>query len=264
MVFAWNDFIVHHPDSWAPVVISGNARKGYVRLSEADGASIQVRWEGGRRADHERILSQYLRLLERDARRRKVEFRSEMRADAVPPTYRYEGLMKGHGIVIDDTARKRTILAELTSEPGVRRPRSLQNLVEVVEVASETDWARWAMFGLDLSLPRAFRPVRRRLLAGRTVFEFRSRTAKLIAERWAFAEELIRSKGLASWASAVVGVPERAIEPIDSHRAVFTHRKWPLLPPLRGLVKVDSEANRINVLTLRSLTRLEPEWSWIN
>jgi hypothetical protein len=257
LIFAWEGFSLRHPDDWAPVTITGGRSEGYVRIASTGKLACQVRWKHASSApDLSRRLETYLDRLRADARKAKgkLETHTETEPDAL--SYQYGGFANGRGRIFYDAATQRVFFVELTSTKADRLGTPFRD----IESSFETGPERWAVLGLDFTLPGELKVERKNFLSGRTTLVLGNRGVTVEAQRWGFGEQLAAKHGLTPWSMAALEMKGAAV--FEQEDRVALERTG--IFPTYGLVKLQKEQNQI--VTLKVKTRSpewRPTWDWL-
>jgi hypothetical protein len=261
VTFGWHGFSLEHPEDWAPVALSGHRREGYVRLGSPGRLSLQVRWKTlGKSPDLSLFLNDYFQRLRRDAKKAGVAFTSEKEPDGDGLAYGYRGATHGRGRIHQGPCG-RVFVVEVASTQN----DSLKNPLRLAtgRFRSGEDHDLWSVLGLRLTLPPELDVERREFVSGRTRLWFRNRAAAITAERWAFADELLKAHALADWARAVVGAEKATVE-AESCGLRLRWRSLPWQPPAEALVQHQPDANQLVIVTSRTRrSEWRPTWDWL-
>ncbi|MCH8273471.1 MAG: hypothetical protein IH851_01615 [Armatimonadetes bacterium] len=265
--FAWQGFSLPLSDEWRPAILSGGHREGYVRLEGEREDAIQVRWKAGRapRQLNQRVLK-YFGNLEGAARRRKLEFKGELDPnDDGSVEFRWRAGLKGYGRMWHDAGTNRVMLFERSGRAKDSFKQEARALWEALETFGSGLWP-WSVVGLSVRVPAHYRLESWKLLSGRTTLAFRGRGAKVAADRWCFASQLIARHGLTDWARAATGLSELVEERDGAVRLsgrpglLSRARRWEVV----ALVRHDPARNHLIVLHSEHAPGLGPEWEWLS
>ena len=261
-VFAWQGFSFEHPVDFAPLAITGTRREGYARLASAGKLNFQIRWKQTKKAgDLMPPLKEYLAKLERDAKKAKIQFRSEFDKTDGAITYRYTGVGQGRGKIFHNEACSRVFFLEVV---GARKDALLPAFRELsATFSSEGDLKneRWSIFGLSFCVPGQMSIEKKTFQAGRTELILRGRHARIVATRWGFGNQLIQRHGFEPWARAALSLHDAPVE-VQERGLAFTARG--ILRATYTLVKLDEAENQIVALQV-SCRRPDwrPTWDWL-
>ncbi len=266
MKFGYQGFSFDHPDEWEPVSLSGKLNQGYVRLANGQGGAIQVRWEPSKALpDLEAAAKNYIAQLRKDAKKDRVAFDSQLLDDGEQTTFQIQSAISRRGTLLHCAETKRTFIVEVSSPKRSNHERVLKPLIRSFQSGGEE--VLWAFLGLAVKLPKEFELTRTVLIAGRTGIELKSNRAKVTAERWGFAEDLIRAKGFAAWIEAVARVSGE-VEERDTEVSIVRRRPFPLSSK-KVIARLQPERNQVVWVMLESgigrnrLVPGMPVWEWI-
>lgn len=253
--FAWQGFSLPITDDWRPAVISGTFREGYVRLEGDRESVIQVRWKSSKpvKALNRRVL-EYFSQLEKTAKKSKRTFRSEI--DVIHDRfveYHWHAGAKGYGRMWFDPSAKRVLFVERSGRGTDSFKREARELFDHFESHTQ-EMLPWSLLGLSLSLPSHYVLSSFKLLSGRTTLHFKTRGAKLTAERWAFASQILAKHSLEDWAVSATGIKSEPT-PYESGLKLSRGRK-------SALIKHDEPNNQLLLLYAVHSPANEPQWEY--
>ena len=263
MRFAWYGFSLEHPDDWGPASISGDRASGYARLGDALGNGVQVRWATYKTQPFptERVES-YLSKLKKDHEKKRVAFRSHVEPGDERIRYSYQGSLWGVGELRISPSTKRVFFVEACSPESDRQSKRNRPVIDSFESDFES-LEPWAVLGLSVRAPAGLVVRQRGFFSGRTKLNLDGPGAKVLLERWGFAEQLVARHGLESWAREALAMKtaEAVVRPdqlaLRLPGAFFQ-------PDTEALVQVDAATNQIQLV--RVTTRKDewrPTWDWL-
>ncbi|MDX2064970.1 MAG: hypothetical protein SFX74_04425 [Fimbriimonadaceae bacterium] len=264
MSFAWYGIHLRVQDDWAPVAVSGDRTRGYVRLGSTTAYQVQMRWEVVRRApDLEQVIARYLDGHGKDARRKKIEFERDVHAlDDCRTSYRYQGVSSGRGVAQYHPGRKLVIWSEVVGQAGDSLVSAAQRHLGIRDIDDGDTWS-WRVLGLDCRIPREFELTKRRFVAGRTGLDFRLGPCDLSVDRWGMAASLMAKQPVEEWARAVLAAPRASVTAHD-HGLELNESRWFGFQWMTAMVTADAERNQLTTLQLRgSGKRTEASWDWL-
>jgi hypothetical protein len=261
LTFGWQGFSIEHPEDWAPVSLTGNRAEGYARIASPGRTCCQVRWKKIRQSgDLSAKIKPYFAKLQRDAKRAKQSFRSETEANDSGIVYRWVGAGQGRGALFFSESCSRVFFLEVV---GGRKDSLLPVFGSVQDSFHSADGERelWSLYGLRLSLPKGLRVEMQRFHAGRTTLVFKARGARITAERWAFAEQLVQKHGLEPWARASLNLPKAKLH--EAEQGLELSRGGVL--PVHALVAQQEESNQLVTVRVTGISKKwRPSWDWLD
>ena len=184
----------------------GDARKGSFILDDGEALRLQVSWEHVRkRVPVERLVERLLAKLGKRNRRGKAEIEIRRNVPDVTVPGR-EGecfeLVGGSSTYVMLSRCKRcdrVVVMQVTFLPGEDGEPVVRELFRSVTDHPVRGWVRWAVFGLDFSVPERFELHFADLQAGKISLGMVHGDLELKAVRVSLAELLTRDKGLDGW-----------------------------------------------------------------
>jgi len=211
------------------------------------------------RANLEGWLDAYFERLRRDARKARADLKIERETEDGQISYLYRGATFGRGRLFH--SGNRAFVLEAASSRSESLQSHLRRTVDTFAVDADAD--RWALLGLDVSLPSGLMVERKELLTGRTRLQLRAKGAQVEADRWGFADQLLRRHSLVDWSQNLLNAPKAEVSE-ETCGLRLTYRRSPLLPPFHALVQHQPDRNQLTVLVSRTRTaKWRPEWDWL-
>jgi hypothetical protein len=224
--FAWQGIQIETPRDWELGAVTGDRRKGYFRLDDAEMPRLEARWQAGAsgraalrsRLNEEPIAAVAERYLkEAGLAGPKGEKQVARHVDLQPPAGVDAEFFvtRGH-----PTPRNASPRGAGEEEPNavhmaVRcRDCGRVALLRLFCRRDEPDLAHlfssyrdhalggkmpWALFGLRFEVPKEYSLLRHSLRAGRVELEFACRRVRALAARVALAETVLRKESLLEW-----------------------------------------------------------------
>jgi hypothetical protein len=261
LIFAWEGFLLHHPDDWAPTTLSGDRGAGYVRIDSGGRLALQIRWKHSpNEVDLDARLESYFSSLRQGFAKNKQAFEPHVTRHGDRRVYKYSGGLQGKGVLFRDNDDSRVFFLELTSTS--RNDRMLNTLSDI-EASFEIGEERWAVLGLDVTLPGRLKMERKSFLSGKTLLQLSGRGVRVEAERWGFGDQLVAKHGLVEWARSAMAMPSATATEGEDAVALYTKGSLTSAPKY-AVVKHQRERNQLSavkVWTKRNDWR--PMWDWL-
>ncbi|MDR3691301.1 MAG: hypothetical protein P4L46_18115 [Fimbriimonas sp.] len=265
MTFGWQGFTLDHPDDWAPVTLTGSRSEGYVRVASPTRFSLQIRWQSSKSApDLNSVLQTYFDRLRRDAKSAKRPFTGDSDEKAGFVQYRYTSGQFGRGVLLYSPSCSRTFFLEAISTKNDSLLSISKKLLDSFKSTGVVEWERWALFGLDINLPYGLEVEKKVLQSGHTKVTFANKSARIEADRWGFAEQLIAKHGLEPWARSVMRFEDAEAE-VTSDSVLFRSSGSLIRKPTIALARVQLDRNQITTLAVYSRSvKWKPDRDWFN
>jgi hypothetical protein len=218
-LFAWQAIQVEAPRAWELGALTGDRRKGYFRLDDAEMPRLEARWQSG--AGPEPVAALAERYLKKAGLAGlKAEGNLERNVHLEPPACmdaeffvtRGEPALRSSATAAGQEEPNAVHMAARCRDCGrvallrafYRRDEPFQPVMARL-FASYCDHARggkvpWALFGLRFQVPEEYSLLRHSLRAGRVELEFSSKRALALAARVGLAETVLRKSSLLDWA----------------------------------------------------------------
>jgi len=215
----WQGITLKVPADWSLVGVSGDAKKGYLRVDGTIGSALEVRWSPVLGKAPELVVKarEFLATLEKSSRKSRTKFSSKIREEdggSVGFTWRGERL--GQGRLIHCERCDRVLIAQVISSPE----ENVSHLAPAIlgSIADHRDDGRvnWALYGLDFTVPEGYRIEKHSLMSGFLSLTFKNGLRSLVVERWGLAETLLEGCSIDEW------YRKDAVPDIKGYRLVFT------------------------------------------
>ncbi len=218
---AWEGILCEIPEEWSPAVLSGERRKGFLRVTDLQAIRMEIRWEPFRgKWDPDFVTRKYVRLLEKAARRKRIRIRigEETIGDAgdavliveEPAAVSYHRLMR--------MEEGRVVFARVETLP--KRDRKLaRRVLAGIRSAKRGDRELWEVFGLRFALRLGWTRRDQTLSTGvlRMDFADERNRRRLVLEQQSLGARIMKDRGPEGFLDAVVRSAEigRAGPPED-------------------------------------------------
>ncbi|MCX7924354.1 MAG: hypothetical protein N2554_00920 [Fimbriimonadales bacterium] len=203
-LIGWQGIRLHTPPDWFLKGYSGEWRDGFMQIGSPHSAEIDLKWTRSRRkTDLNYVLQQFLKQLERAKRKARQPFAGTIHpVDEHCIEFRWRSDERAVGRIQRDPEHHTILLIQLRSASKhdalfqLARP-----IFESVRVAPDEDgWVEWSLYGLQTAAPADFRLEKAQVLTGQTRLTLSRRHERLLIERIARAEQLMKGYELAEWA----------------------------------------------------------------
>lgn len=154
-----------------------------------------------------------------------------------------------------DEALGRVMFLERSGRNSDSFKREARELFETIQ-SHDAERMPWSLIGLSISIPAEYQLQSYKLLSGRTTLHFRRRGAKLTADRWAFASQLLAKHNFGQWAITATGI--KANPSFDGPKVRLSAGKR------TALALHDEDRNQLLVLNAVHSRNLEPQWDYFD
>jgi len=202
--FAWQGIQIETPRAWELGAVTGDRRKGYFRLDDADMPRVEARWESGKsRESPSAVADRYLKKagLAGAEADRKVERDVRLARPADVETEFFVTLGEPNAMHMAACCRDCRRVALL--RVFYRSDESLRPVMARL-FGSYRDHARggkmpWSLFGLRFAVPEEYALLRHSFRAGRVELEFGGQRTRALAARVGLAETVLKKSSLLDW-----------------------------------------------------------------
>jgi hypothetical protein len=201
---AWQGIQLQVPEEWFLNGFSGDWREGLLTISSPGRTHLDLKWVRTKaRSDLQLHLQQFLKRLERDARKQRARFSGTLEPDDNAGfRFRWSGLEHAVGRIQRCPECHCITLMQLRT---AARHEPLHTLASAIfdtlrDHPDEDGWVEWSLYGLRTAVPERFRLEKQAILTGQTRLVFRAGRERLLVERIARAEQLLKEWSLPEWA----------------------------------------------------------------
>lgn len=203
---AWQGIQLQLPNEWFLNGFSGDWREGVLTISSPGKTHLDIKWVRTKgRSDLHFHLQRFLRQLERDARKRRARFTGTIEPETEQRLrFRWSGHEQAVGRIQRCPKCQCITLMQLRTASRHEPLHTLAHAIfsTLVDHPDEQGWVEWSLYGLQTAVPQRFRLESHAILTGQTRLKFRAGRERLIIERVARAEQLMRGWSLQDWAQA--------------------------------------------------------------
>jgi hypothetical protein len=210
----WMGLTLHAPEGWSPVALSGEGERGHLKVTSPDTLCLEVKWERPKgTVSVPAALERYFDRLRRAARksRQELTIRERPKAlgnlrphDQAPIPYSWEADRRAVGCIWHCGVCNRLVIAEVAGERGDDLSVAAE-ILKGIRDHGEGGWNSWALYGLAVELPEAYRVEKQSLVTGHQRLLLRDRGSTVQADRWGLAEIALRGVSLREWYEAREG-----------------------------------------------------------
>lgn len=228
-LLGWQGYTAQLPTEWNPGKFSGKRNNGDLRVDDEDGTRFELRWEETQKTpDVEKSIANFLKQLEKTARKNGDEFRVDEKAHTVSKGRKRKEQVTsfgwigapdaltscGYGAAWSCPVCKRVTFAHVLGHSG-EKPDKIERLageiLGAMECHGEGGWDTWSAFDFQLEIPTEFELSRAQLLLNKIELEWvrprpnglygwGRRAERVRVMRFPVANVLLEGKSLAEWA----------------------------------------------------------------
>ncbi|MBV9866322.1 MAG: hypothetical protein JO316_13300 [Abitibacteriaceae bacterium] len=233
-LLGWQGLTVTLPSDWNLKTFGGDATKGDLRVDDADGPRLELRWEKPQKGiDLARSVTLFTEQLVRQAKKRGEAFQladnprllsKARKRKAQLENFGWVGergdvlLGQGWGVAWQCADCGRVVVAHLIGR-GLEKQDKMQRLATEVfsslECHSSGGWQTWSVFDLQLDIPEEFHLKRAKLLLNRLELEWvKARPAtplgwtqtdqRIALQRIPIANVVLENESLVDWTQRTI------------------------------------------------------------
>lgn len=202
----WQGITVSVPEDWYPAALGAERASGYLRVQNADGLAVEVKWFTPKNTvDLERELTKYRKTLGKASKKRHAEFEwrdkpkvpaRESRPDKNRRFFGWRSDTQALGVIWYCRTCSRVILAQVVMPLDEDATSLASHILNGIEDHGDDGLEYWAVYGLGISVPKGWSLDKHQLMAGYTMLQFRRRDRVIRAERWALANVALKDASL--------------------------------------------------------------------
>ncbi len=198
---AWHGISLKVPADWSVVGVSGDEKKGYLRVDGPVASALEVRWSAaaGKPPDLMAKGREFLSTLDRGSRKKNVKFASKIKQEGDKVAFQWKADRLGQGRLAHCAKCDRVMIAQLVSPRDEDVSKVAQVVLNSMRDHRDDGWTTWALYGLEFAVPRGYNIEKHTLMSGYLSLAFRNRAKRLVVERWGLAATMLGDGQLADW-----------------------------------------------------------------
>ncbi|WP_184203567.1 hypothetical protein [Armatimonas rosea] len=217
-LLGWQGFTLSVPEGWELSGFSGSFDEGYLRVDDGREQGLELKWatepkKTKKPLDVEVRAESYLASLSRAAKKKKLEFESELtplprgvqRTERTGFGFKWTGDKKAFGALWHCKETRRVVIAQVIGDRSGRK--GLAGVAESILASienrdAEPGWRLWSLFDLTLELPSRYQLASQQLMNVYLRLSLADGMDKIGIEQWAVANVARRDAYLDSWVEA--------------------------------------------------------------
>ncbi|MCX8053305.1 MAG: hypothetical protein N3B12_05820 [Armatimonadetes bacterium] len=198
---AWHGISLRVPTDWSLVGVSGDEKKGYMRVDGPIASALEVRWStaGGRPPNLMAKGREFLSTLEKGARKKPFKFTSKIKQEGDAVRFEWKADRIGQGPLAYCAQCDRVLIAQMVSPRDEDVSKIARVVLDSMRDHRSDGWTSWALYGLEFAVPKGYAIEKHSLMSGYLSLAFKNRGKRLIVERWGLAETMLGGDSLADW-----------------------------------------------------------------
>jgi hypothetical protein len=216
--FAWQGIQIETPRDWELGAVTGDRRKGYFRLDDAEMPRLEARWQAGTTRDSvQAVADHYLKKAGLAGAKAGQNVERNVRL-ARPAGVEAEFFVtRGDPTAVHMAARcrdcRRIALLRVFRRPDESLQPVLTRLFDSYRDHARGGKMPWSLFGLRFQVPEKYALIRHSIRAGRVELEYAGKRVRALAARVGLAETVLRKSSLLDWVKKDSTGPWPACDP---------------------------------------------------
>jgi len=198
---AWQGISLKVPADWSLVGISGDEKKGYLRVDGPIASALEVRWSSaaGKPPDLLAKGREFLSTLEKSSRKKSVKLASKIKSEGDSVGFQWKADRLGQGRLTYCPKCDRVLIAQVVSPRDEDVSKIAQVMLNSMRDHRDDGWTSWALYGLEFAVPQGYTIEKHTLMSGYLSLAFKDRAKRLVIERWGLAGTMLGDGALADW-----------------------------------------------------------------
>lgn len=201
---AWHGVSVTVPADWSLVGVSGDDKKGYLRIDSPIASALEVRWSAAQGKAPDLMVKgrEFLADLEKSCRKNKIKFDRKIRPDSDDPdtvVFSWRADRVGQGFLRHCRKCDRVMIVQMLMDREEKVSHLIPAILSSLRDHRDDDRTDWGLYGLEFTVPRGYRIDKQSLMSGYLSLSFKHGASTLVVERWALASTLLASDSLQEW-----------------------------------------------------------------
>ena len=211
-VRAWEGVLVKVPPEWDIAAISGERKKGYLRIDDHKAMPrVELKWQQSRGfVNIEEVIENYLKDLQKkrsageadiDVNRNisLVSNREMKKRDLTSFSWKSE--ISGYGAAWYCDECERVIVVQVMTRPDEDGKAIAAEIIRSIEDHPDRGWVTWSTYGLQVQTLERFSLTEQKLMAGLIELRFEDKGEEIVAARWGMANIALAGGSLEQWAA---------------------------------------------------------------
>jgi len=204
--FGWCGMTFMIPERWAPGRIEGDEREGSLRIDDPLMERINLRWKLTSAGKIGLFIDKHIHEIKRQARKKGIDLVVKRRLD-YPLGKRFHGEffhwkadLQAYNLCFQTGGKtNRVIFLRILGKLDEDIHAQAKKIASSFRVSVDSRPKRWALFGLDVTIPGDFKMEGYSLLAGSVKITFSRRGQELTVNKFSLARTVLREESLKDW-----------------------------------------------------------------
>jgi len=201
--FAWMGISFLIPENWSLGKYEGTFDEGTLRIDDLEQERMTVMWKRVKASDPDRVVQKHLKEAQKQAKKQKLPFESKRGLRRLPrdgEMFWWKSDMQAYNIcMIEDRERPRVVFIRLLARADEEMKSYANVLCDSLKADDGQKQFRWAVFGLDVRLPREMIPNEFSFKTGCIRLGFEQKRESLVIEKMAPANVVMQGLSLFDW-----------------------------------------------------------------
>ncbi len=208
---AWEGVLVEVPPEWDIAAISGERKRGYMRIDDQDNMPrVEVKWQESKGfVNVDEVIEKYLKDLQKkrppDADPVEVDHdctvvsKRQMRKRDLN-CFAWHEEISGYGAAWYCEDCERAMVIQVMVKPEEDGQDLAAEVIGNMEDHPVDGWVTWSTYGLKFQTPERFDLSQQKLMAGLIELTFEDSGEQIVAARWGMANIALGGGSLEGWA----------------------------------------------------------------
>ena len=245
-VRAWEGILVEVPPDWDIAAISGERKKGYLRIDDQESMPrVEIKWQESKGfVNIEEVIDKYLTDLQKKRSDKESEIDVDRDASVVSRRemekkgkrdlncFAWSSDISGYGAAWYCQDCERIVVIQVMAKPEENGKALAAGVIGKVWDHPRDGWVTWSTYGLQMQTPERFQLNEQRLMAGLIELKFEDKGEEIVAARWGMANVALAGRALENWAAREIRTRHKGVrldyEPTEfrGHPAVTVSGHW--------------------------------------
>lgn len=211
-VRAWEGVLVEVPAQWDIAAISGERKKGYLRIDDQEAMPrVEIKWQQSKGfVNVGEVIENYLKDLGKKKSPGEAELDVNRNASVVSnrqmkkrdlTCFSWQGEISGYGAGWYCPECERVVVVQVMARAEEDGKALAAAIISSVRDHPEDGWVTWSTYGLYVETPERFDLSDQKLMAGLIELRFTDKGEEIVAARWGMANVALGDGGLTQWAA---------------------------------------------------------------
>lgn len=209
--FGWAGIKLEIPSNWELSGLSGDEKKGYLRLDDETTPRLELKWSESKqkKPDLHRVLDDYFKLIRKNFKRKEAKLHIQRNVNLIKDEsflegrdavfFSWKGNYRASGVICHCHTCKRITIVQVMGHLKENLRSTTVRILSSLHDHPAGPTPLWTAYQLNVEVPRRYRLEKHQFLSGYLLLSFVDGSRKLSIERYGLADITLKESDLESW-----------------------------------------------------------------